>query len=435
MNLGKENEKTEFKESLSQLEKGLKSLTAMLNKNNEGVVYFGVDDEGGITNKITIGKDTFSDIQKKAKELIEPQIVLDIEEFNDEEGKKFIRVSAKGEDTPYSFDGRYYIRITNTDERVSNNLLRKLLVNEKFDIITQIKAPRQDLSFNLLTNMLSSKNLHVSENEQLYRNFSLLDSDGQFNLMAYLLADNAGVALTTVRFSGTNKAAMSERKDYNKHCLLYSVIEVLDYISALNTIRVDLSQGKRIETPLFDFEAFREAWLNACLHNSWQEKLSPVVNIFDDRIEVVSYGGLPYKLSEEDFYKGVSIPVNRALMLIFLAAGLTERTGHGIPKIVEAYGKEAFTISDYIVTVTIPFNFEPPFVNKVKIINVDAYLSKNQQNVLEYLDNNYNATLQEVADYTKLSLPGIKKIVAKLQDYGLLERVGSKKTGIWHCLL
>jgi ATP-dependent DNA helicase RecG len=46
MNIGQESEWVEFKESLSQLDKGLRSLTAMLNKNDRGEVYFGVADNG-----------------------------------------------------------------------------------------------------------------------------------------------------------------------------------------------------------------------------------------------------------------------------------------------------------------------------------------------------------------------------------------------------
>ena len=37
MNLGKEDEHQEFKESLSQLNKGLKSITAMLNRHGEAI--------------------------------------------------------------------------------------------------------------------------------------------------------------------------------------------------------------------------------------------------------------------------------------------------------------------------------------------------------------------------------------------------------------
>lgn len=55
MNLGQENENQEFKQSLSQLDKGIKSLTAMLNRNQKGIVYFGVDDNGKVKG-LLIGK-------------------------------------------------------------------------------------------------------------------------------------------------------------------------------------------------------------------------------------------------------------------------------------------------------------------------------------------------------------------------------------------
>lgn len=43
-------------------------------------------------------------------------------------------------------------------------------------------------------------------------------------------------------------------------------------------------------------------------------------------------------------------------MRIFLKPGIVEHTGHGIPKIIEKYGKEAFDIHDTYINVIIPFN-------------------------------------------------------------------------------
>ena len=48
MNLGDENETTEFKTSMSQLDKGIIGLTAMLNRHNHGTLYIGVDDDGNV---------------------------------------------------------------------------------------------------------------------------------------------------------------------------------------------------------------------------------------------------------------------------------------------------------------------------------------------------------------------------------------------------
>ncbi len=57
--LGSENETTEFKKDLGQLDKGILSLTAMINRHNRGTVYFGVDDDGtvvGVKPALTISK-------------------------------------------------------------------------------------------------------------------------------------------------------------------------------------------------------------------------------------------------------------------------------------------------------------------------------------------------------------------------------------------
>ena len=91
MNLGIEDEFTEFKESLAQLDKGLKSLTAMLNKHGEGNVFFGVLDNGDVSG-ITIGKNTLMDIRNRIRDKIEPRIYAEIKDYTDEKGKKYIIV-------------------------------------------------------------------------------------------------------------------------------------------------------------------------------------------------------------------------------------------------------------------------------------------------------------------------------------------------------
>ncbi len=40
MNLGKENEEVEFKQSTSELADAMKAISAMLNKQGHGVIYF-----------------------------------------------------------------------------------------------------------------------------------------------------------------------------------------------------------------------------------------------------------------------------------------------------------------------------------------------------------------------------------------------------------
>ncbi|MDW7656390.1 MAG: putative DNA binding domain-containing protein [Bacillota bacterium] len=431
MNLGNENETQEFKLSLAQLDKGLKSLAAMLNRNGTGTVYFGVDDNGEVKG-LTVGKKTLLDIRNRVCDLIEPRIICKIDEMTDERGNSFIKVSAKGYDMPYSFDGRYFIRNVSADERISNEILRKMLASGDADLIRQISSERQDLSFSGLCTMLLQNDIHAADTARFHFNYGLMNKDEKFNLMAYLLSDQNEIMIKVVRFAGLNKSVMSERTEYGAQCLLISVNQVLQYFKAINTTKVDLSEGQRKETHLFLYEAFREAWINACLHNSWAEKVPPAVHVFDNRIEIISYGGLPYGLSEEGFFHGTSVPVNKGLLTVFMATHFAEQTGHGVPIIVSSYGRKAFSFDDGMVKVTLAFAFEPDIIaarkHKEKLLEK---LTSNQTAVLMFLKDNPQSTLQEAADAVSLSVPGVKKIVAKLQKLELLTRVGSKKDGDW----
>ena len=431
MNLGNESETQEFKEGLGQLDRGLKSLTAMLNRHGYGTVYFGVSDNGDVKG-LQIGKDTLLDIRKKIRELISPQILAEIQEHTSNDGLSYISIFARGSNMPYSCDGRYYVRNAAADEKVSNELLRKMLISGNTDIITKIPSDKQDLTFRQFLVYLGSNNIHILNETALLQNYALFTSNNQYNLMAYLLSDQNQFSMKIVRFNGIDKTPMSERTEFGNCCLLESISKILNSIESINTTRVDLSSGIRKETKLFHFESFREAWINACLHNSWSEGIPPSVFIYDDRIEIVSYGGLPYGLSREGFYSGNSLPVNKALLTIFIITGFAEQSGHGVPIIVSEYGRDAFSFENNMLKVSIKFSYEPDQVTGRKEHERKMQsLTENQQKIINYVRENPEATQSDLSDWTGLSLSSVKKNMSILQEIGLLERSGSKKNGSW----
>ena len=430
MNLGIENEYQEFKEGLGQLDKGLKSLSAMLNKHGQGTVYFGVKDNGDVCG-LSIGKETLMDIRNRIRDKIDPRIYADISECSADD-KKYIKVSASGSDIPYCFDGRYYIRNVSADEQASNEILRKMLSSSDSDIIRQMSSPKQDLTFKSLFALLSANGKHPKDSEEFYGNYGLLNRDGKFNINAYLLSDNNSLSIKVVVFDGLDKSVMSKRTDYGSKCLLLSVSEVAEYFNSININKINFDGIVRKEESLFDFASFREAWINACLHNDWKNGIAPSVYMFDDRIEIVSYGGLPFSLSKEGFYSGTSVPVNKSLLTIFMAAGYAEQSGHGVPTIVDKYGKDVFSFDDGMVKVSIPLAFERVDVlqRKEMLLRKNG-LTVNQKAVYETLDNDGHLSLNDVATMTGLSPSGVKKICEKLQEAGLVRREGSKKDGVW----
>jgi len=431
MNLGMEDEYQEFKESLGQLDKGLKSITAMLNKHGKATVYFGVSDNGEVCG-LSIGKDTMMDIRNRIRDKIEPRIYADIEACVTDDGKQYIKVSATGTDIPYSYDGRYFLRNVSADEQASNDILRKMLSTSDSDIIRQMASPNQELTFKALFALLSACGKHPKNTEEFYGNYGLLNREGKFNINAFLLSDNNNISVKVVVFQGTDKSVMSRRTEYGSKCLLLSMSEIAEYFNSINVTEVDVNGTQRREQSLFNYPSFREAWINACLHNDWKNAIAPSVYLFDDRIEIVSYGGLPFSLSREGFYNGTSVPVNRSLLTVFMACGYAEQSGHGIPTIVENYGRDIFSFDDGMVKVTIPLAFERAEVAERKHIAAPPIaLSKNQNAVYMILQEDGTKSLLEVSKRTGLSLSGVKKICSKLQEYDLLERKGSKKEGRW----
>ena len=154
----------------------------------------------------------------------------------------------------------------------------------------------------------------------------------------------------------------------------------------LNDTIVDAGGSLRKERRLFDFPCFREAWLNACLHNRWSRQTPPAVYMFDDRIEIISVGGLPEGLTLEEFYEGKSKPVNPELQQIMIQLDYIEQTGHGVPLIVSRYGKEVFDITENFITVTIPLN---------KAERTESDLLQNKKVLLEDSDERIASLMKE----------------------------------------
>lgn len=432
MDLGKENEVTEFKESLSQLDEGIKSLTAMLNRSNKGSVYFGVKDDGSFSKKIQIGKSTFLDIRGRIVDLCRPRINAEISEIHDEEGNVAIKVAAQGSDIPYSFRNGYYIRTLSRDEGVDPETLRLMLLSRDLDLICLQESPYQELTFDTFLRIMAFRGFKATGSKGFFKSHHMLNKEGEFNYMAFLLSDQCNQSIKVVTFAGRDKAAMSTRDEFGGCCLLKSSEDVLSFVKARNETKVDMSEGIRRETPLFDFESFREAWLNALVHNRWSERVPPSVFLFDDRIEVVSYGSLPYGLRKSSFYEGESVPVNKGLFDIFILAGLAEQSGRGVPKIVSRYGEDAFKFDDLTVKVTMDFAFVPRMVETRLSNEREAErLTDNQKAVLSFLLAHPRATMAETSLALHLSTSSISKITAKLRRLGLLKRNGSNKYGFW----
>ena len=87
----------------------------------------------------------------------------------------------------------------------------------------------------------------------------------------------------------------------------------------------------------------------ACVHNKWSESNHPGIYVYNNRMEIESFGGIPKVLTKEQFLKGKNEPVNKQLFDIFKACNFTEESGHGVPSVVSVYGEDAYVFPIFIL--------------------------------------------------------------------------------------
>lgn len=427
MSIKRETEHIEYKSSVSQISKALESLSAMLNKHGEGCVFFNVDDKGKPIKK-DISSKTLKDISEAITTRIKPTVIPSIE-IKKIDKISVISVTVKGNNKPYSADGKYLIRSGSENKKLDPEILRDIVFMNSQEHIVETESINQDLSFTQLKQLYISKGLSINNNT-FNKNLGLLNKNSTFNDLADILSDYNNYSIKVVRFAGKDKNNMLFRNEYGYKCLLVSMTQALDYVNSLNETKVVLGEkASREEVRLFDSEVLREAWINACLHTKWVKKIPPAIYIYSDRIEIISTGGLPADYSIDDFFNGVSHPVNQHLQKIMGQLGLVEQTGHGVPKIVSVYGKEAFSISDNYIIVTLRFPYEIEYKQDRK-----SNLSKSQAKVLTAISNDPLIKTSGINKVTNLSESRVNVIIKQLKEMNMISRVGSKKTGYWEVL-
>ncbi|MBP5211720.1 MAG: MarR family transcriptional regulator, partial [Pyramidobacter sp.] len=342
---------------------------------------------------------------------------------------------------PTAFNRDRFIRIGSSKEN-----LRKYPEKESwlFEVlrhghptIENTASDYQKLTFEKLLIYYGAKGLKLNP-ETFKKNLELFTEDGAYNLLAQLLADDSHMPLRVAIFSGKTKAdQLYSIREFGNQCLLYSLDEVLRYGDVLNIIQAN-ENGRvveRNEVPLFDGNAFREAVVNAFVHNAWVTKNEPMITVFSDRIEILSRGLLPPEQTVEGFFAGESVPVNRKLSEIFLQLHISEKTGRGVPLITSIYGRQAYEFRENSIVVTIPFNWlKENAPAPVKESASAPRLSPSQHKILAALRNNPNMTTGQLAVALKLSTSTIDNGLRALKEHNLIERVGSRKGGWWRVL-
>lgn len=151
----------------------------------------------------------------------------------------------------------------------------------------------------------------------------------------------------------------------------------------------------------------------------------------------MSRGTIPPAQTVEGFYLGESVPVNEKLSEIFLQLHISEKSGRGVPKITEVYGKDAFTFRENSIVVTIPFTRvgDQQVGNKVvNDVGNKKPLNARRKKIIAEMRDNPNVTTAELHKMLGISETAVENNITFLKANGYVERVGAKKNGYWKVL-
>lgn len=433
-----ESNKIEFKSKYT--DQIIKEIVSFLNADG-GKIYIGVNDDGSVCGAQKIDE-ILRNISDVVTMQIEPSAIEDVKpELEFLEGLPVVVINVKKGIMPlycikkhgFSSNG-CFIRIGSSCRSMSESQINERYKLRFFDddIIVSSSTNLESLSFFTLKNSYLEVGLRLND-DSFETNLKLINSRGKYNIMAELLSDNNRFSLIFVKFNGLNKASISQRSDYGDKSIIFGYRQLMNRIAAENICLSNTTVRPRIDTYLFDYDSVNEAIVNAIVHNDWSIT-EPQVSFFRDRIEILSHGGLPHNLSIEEFYRGISKPRNIRLMKIFSDLDIVDHTGHGVPIIIEKYGKEAFEINDNHIIVTIPFDkqvMESINVGANVGQNVDVNIKDTERKIIEMLINDPTLTAEKISMKIEKSKRTAERYLKALQEKGIILRTGSDKKGYW----
>ena len=409
----RETRTLEFKETITNT--FLKTVSAFSNYDG-GTIFFGVDDDGKIKGLPDL-KQACLDIENKINDSITPQPDYTLEVQNNDQTIKLTVKS--GLQKPYLYKSKAYKRNDTATIEVDTLEFSRLVLDGKNIRFEELPCKDQELSFEILHRKLKETVRIENFDKDTLKTLNLYDDVNGFNNAAGLLADkNHFPGIDIVKF-GENISIIQKRSTFEN----ISVLEV--YEKAIDVFRdyyqYEVIQGAdRKKMEKVPEAAFREAIANALIHRVWDVNSQIRVSMFDDRIEIVSPGGLPSGITEEEYLSGkLSVLRNRNLANVFYRLGFVEIFGTGITRIKQLYAesliKPDFEVSENAIEIVLP------------IFEKNADLTEDEIVIYKLLSKTMLKPISEVAPYVPFGKSKTIKLLKEMCQKGVIAVEGKGK--------
>ena len=404
----------EFKETITNT--FLKTVSAFSNYDG-GTVLFGVDDDGNVKGLLDV-KQACLDIENKINDSITPQPDYTLEIQNNDQTIKLTVKS--GLQKPYLYNSKAYKRNDTATIEVDTLEFSRLVLDGKNIRFEELPCKDQELSFEILHYKLKETVRIENFDKDTLKTLNLYDDVNGFNNAAGLLADkNHFPGIDIVKF-GENISIIQKRSTVEN----VSVLEV--YEKAIEIFRdyyqYEVIQGAdRKKMEKVPEAAFREAIANALIHRVWDVNSQIRVSMFDDRIEIVSPGGLPSGITEEEYLSGkLSVLRNRNLANVFYRLGFVEIFGTGITRIKQLYAesliKPDFEVSENAIKIMLP------------VFEKNADLTEDEIIIYKLLSKTMLKPISEVAPYVPFGKSKTTKLLKEMCQKGVITVEGKGKS-------
>jgi len=328
-----------------ELKRGLSDLAAALvgfANASGGSIFLGLDDHGrpaglAVTNRLQ------SEVQDIAANCDPPvsirlvphgDVVLEV-------------VVAEGNDKPYRCKDGFFVRNGPNTQKLRRNEIRELIVGAgTFHFDEQWNRDfsfRRDFDGRRWRRFLELCGIEVRGNaDAMLANLDLASRQGR-----ELLLNNAAVLFfakqpqrflrestcTAARYQGTDRFGVIDRREIGGDPITI-IEEALQFVQRNMAVKTVVTGAAR-HTEVYDYPlvAVREAIINAVAHRDYHYDVSHIyLNMFADRLEVESPGGLPHGIALSDLGQR-SVRRNRAIADLLFRAKFIERIGSGIDRI------------------------------------------------------------------------------------------------------
>ena len=292
------------------------------------------------------------------------------------------------------------------------------------DSYEKLRSLNQNLTFDYTEQIFKENNLVFGLSQK--KTLGLIGEDDLFTNLALLLSEQCNHTLKVAVFEGIEKNIFKDRKEF-KGSLLKQVTEAFEFINLVNKTEATFEGLIRKDERDYPVEAIREALLNAVIHREYSFSGSTLINIYEDRIEFVSLGGIVYGLSLDSIMLGVSQSRNEKLANIFYRLHLIEAYGTGIRKIFTNY--EKYNMKPTIKAEVGAFQVVLPNIHYKKIeekLLVDSLIKPLYTDILNFVTDKNGATRKEIEEYINFSQTRVITLLKEMLELNLIRKEKDK---------